>query len=619
MAVGLRGYHLGDGLLWVDEAETAINALTIVADGVPGDRFLGLPLYENTLVRPWPGHPEYEFKDLSYSDKGLAVYHSWIPLYAVAAAFRLAGVTPDMARRGSPVQDASRQSIERWTIVPRLPAVVFGVIFVVAAWALGRALSGPPAGLAFGFAAAAANYLVDAGRQARYYSAALAGNTVCALAIWRAWHRGRLVDHALVGLAIGVLFHIHSVSAVAMTTVYVACVPLGRRQPQLLARLSLAAAVSGALILPWAAWSGLLAQTDRYPASRDFASVRMLLAMFPTSNALVLITTLVCLGWFLLAAQGRYLPERWRRPILDCGSSLYFLTVWLLVSYASFVALMPAASFAVYRLKLLVAVPGLLILTLFVSALSRVIRPHAALLPFAGMVLLLALTGQVPPHAPAPDDGTFASLIEHVRAVQLGERGRVYASPNEQLTLMYYSGKPIQSVAAVRKTWLDGFEDDLIIIEGPRYKPVSPRDVQRLAATFGLRLSDDDAVRRVQESAARLTVRDLESASSSLPTVGLSSFDRALDVLVQSTTQELVEGTGTLVTLDREIKTFHGFRMAFFYWLSNPEARDGQGLNYRRCVDRARITVHPSLYTVLDCRRAVVQQEPNLAASGARP
>ena len=81
VAIGLRGYRLGSPVLGVDEAESALNALTIVADGVPGDHFLGQPLYQNTLVRPWPENAEYQFRDISYSDRGLAVYHSWLPLY----------------------------------------------------------------------------------------------------------------------------------------------------------------------------------------------------------------------------------------------------------------------------------------------------------------------------------------------------------------------------------------------------------------------------------------------------------------------------------------------------------------------------------------------------------
>src|SRR5688572_1578708 len=91
MAIALRAHRLDVPTLTVDEAESALNALTILAEGVPGDQFLGLPLYENTLVRPWPESPEYEFRDLSYSDRGVAIYHSWIPLYAIAGAFRLSG------------------------------------------------------------------------------------------------------------------------------------------------------------------------------------------------------------------------------------------------------------------------------------------------------------------------------------------------------------------------------------------------------------------------------------------------------------------------------------------------------------------------------------------------
>ena len=216
-AVVLRGYRLGSPRLGVDEAESALNALTIVADGLPGAYFLGEPLYENTLLRPWPGNPEYEFRDLSYSDRGLAVYHSWLPLYSIAAAFRLAGVSPEAARRGTPPRDASQAEIDHWTVVPRLPALAFSAIFVFAAWGLGRAVHSQQAAWALGIAAATSDFFVSAGRQARYYSATNAGNAVCGLAIWNAWRRGRLFDHALAGLAVGVLFHVHSLSAVAMT------------------------------------------------------------------------------------------------------------------------------------------------------------------------------------------------------------------------------------------------------------------------------------------------------------------------------------------------------------------------------------------------------------------
>src|SRR6185503_9730492 len=93
-ATCLRAWNLSAPLFWVDEAESTINALTIVREGLPVNHYMGLPIYENTLVDPWPSNPEYEFKDISYSDRGVAVYHGWLPLYSIAASLRVAGIKP---------------------------------------------------------------------------------------------------------------------------------------------------------------------------------------------------------------------------------------------------------------------------------------------------------------------------------------------------------------------------------------------------------------------------------------------------------------------------------------------------------------------------------------------
>src|SRR5438093_5779535 len=69
----LRSWNLGSPVLFHDEAESAINALTILEHGAPTDRYLDPPVYENTLTQPWPDSVEYEFKDTSYSNRGLAM------------------------------------------------------------------------------------------------------------------------------------------------------------------------------------------------------------------------------------------------------------------------------------------------------------------------------------------------------------------------------------------------------------------------------------------------------------------------------------------------------------------------------------------------------------------
>src|SRR5205809_2724665 len=91
----LRGWNLGSPVLSRDEAESAINALTILEHGVPTDRYLDLPVFENTLTQPWPDSFEYEFKDTSYSNRGLAIYHGWLPLYAMAPSFVILDISPD--------------------------------------------------------------------------------------------------------------------------------------------------------------------------------------------------------------------------------------------------------------------------------------------------------------------------------------------------------------------------------------------------------------------------------------------------------------------------------------------------------------------------------------------
>ena len=82
--LGLRLLYLDAQPFWVDEAESSINALTILQKGYPANEYLGVPIYENTLLWKWPESAEYEFRDVSYSERGSAVYHGWFPLYPIA-------------------------------------------------------------------------------------------------------------------------------------------------------------------------------------------------------------------------------------------------------------------------------------------------------------------------------------------------------------------------------------------------------------------------------------------------------------------------------------------------------------------------------------------------------
>ena len=620
ITVVLRGYHLGSPPLWVEEAESSLNALTIVADGVPGDHFLGQPIYENTLVRPWPGNPEYEFRDLSYSDRGLAIYHGWLPLYSIAAAFRLAGVTPEAARRGTPPRDASLSEIRRWTAVPRLPTLVFSALFVIAAWGLGRSVHSAPAGWSLAFAAATSNYFVWVGRQARYYSATTAGNAVCGLAIWHACRRGRVADHALAGVAVGVLFHIHSVSALTMVALYAAAFPLWRRQPQLWLRILTAGAASGLLVLPWAVWSGWLGQRAWIPAARHYLDVPMLLWSLPITNPTVLITAGLGLTWLGVASLLiDRVNDRWTRPFVDKAAAFYFATVWLALTYLVFVTLVPAASYFIERLKLVVAVPGLLVTALVITSTSRTLRPSSRLLPVTAMIFMLVLAGQIPPKVMFDDtdasDRRFADLVGLIRSWTLGAGGRMFASPNDHLVLTYYSGRPVQNIAPVRKEWLDRFASDLIVIEGGGFLTPNPSEVQVTARGVGIELTAAEAKSRAIDAVWLATALHLTASGSSVvpPPRMADTLDRALVHLVQDSTRRqmirLVRGT-PLARFSTPSDVWE-FRHSFFYWFANPAWRGGAGLNYSACRAAARVHLHPSGFAVFDCRRI---REPRLVS-----
>jgi 4-amino-4-deoxy-L-arabinose transferase-like glycosyltransferase len=617
LAVAVRGAALGSPPLWADEAESAINALTVVARGVPVDRFLGLPLFENTLVRPWPGSEEYEFRDLSYSDRGVAVYHGWLPLYAIAGAFRLAGVTPAEARRGTPPEDGSTAELERWTAVPRWPSVAFSALFVVSCFALGRALYGSDAGWAMALAAALSNILVFFGRQARYYSATLALDAAGGLAVWNACRRGRPLDHVLAGLAVGLLFHTHALAAVVMAPLYALALLASRGQPGRLAKGALGAAVAAAAVLPWAWWSGFLAQSTRIPPAREMLDLASLLRSLPTADPLVLSTNAAGLAWLVAAALlGPRLGERWRRPVLEHAPAFAFALGWVALSYLGFVALIPAASYFVLRLKLAVAVPGLAATTLVVAAAARAVtRGRWPVLAPAAMLALLLLSGQLPRTLRPEWDASVYDLARLVRSWRLGPGARVYASPNSHLVLTYYTGLPVQSVGAVRRSWLERFDRDLVLIDDRRYQALPPGEVEAIARRHGRPLAPAEAKARSDELRWLVPAIDVALVAAEIRPAPrpLDALDRALvDAVRERTRREMERLTrGTPLARAATLADWREFWQYFFYWFARPETRLGERLNAWTRLRTSRAHVLPGGEVVYDCRPV---REPPLVA-----
>ena len=141
VGVWIRTLYLDALPFWVDEAESSINALTILQHGYPTDSYLGIPIYENTHVSPWPNNSEYEFRDISYTDRGFAVYHGWLPLYAMAGSFALHGIRADIPDGSLHIKHNLAEQ-KRLSRAARLPAVLFAVVFLLLVFLGGFALYG---------------------------------------------------------------------------------------------------------------------------------------------------------------------------------------------------------------------------------------------------------------------------------------------------------------------------------------------------------------------------------------------------------------------------------------------------------------------------------------------
>jgi hypothetical protein len=266
LGMALRIVHLSHPPLNLDEAESAVNALTILHHGYPSDRYLGLPLYENTLTRTWPESAEYEFRDTSYSDKGVAIYHGWLPLYAMAGSFAMAGVRPDVVTDPPRVQHELDEFALR-TIAARAPSVGFAAGFLAAVYFATREMAGRSAAAVALVVAALAEPCVRVAREARYYSSTLLIGTLCCWAAFRILRRGRRGDFAFAAIALVASFHTH------VLTFAVACIVIALssfwwlRRPGAWPRAAALVAIVALGTLPWALAVGWFRAGAKIPSA----------------------------------------------------------------------------------------------------------------------------------------------------------------------------------------------------------------------------------------------------------------------------------------------------------------------------------------------------------------
>lgn len=607
----LRAWDLGSRPLTVDEAESCINALTILQHGLPLDHYLGLPIYENSLQQPWPESHEYEFKDSSYSERGLAVYHGWLPLYFTAASFALCGIPPDDT--AALHVRHSRAAMHWRTMSGRLPAVLMGIVFLLVVFCAARQLYGLDAAWAALSAAVVCEPAIYFARQARYYSATMALTAGCCLIIVCMCKQGRWRDFMLGAIVFVLLFHTHVVSFVAAGLVFGVTIAVSTRRPGAVRKLAAFAGIVAVGTLPWILLTGFAESVLVIPKAHALLSWHDLLAFFGMLGPIAPLAGLALTGLVLARVLHHRLPPRLVRPFVDHDKAFLFLAGWAVLGGLTFAACVPAVSYFHGRLVLTIFVPGMLFAAALCAALARTISARLSSCVASGLfVLLLVLSGQASflPQTGAASAASVFEVTEHLRNREIRPGTRLYATPNDHLILTFYTGIPIQSVAPVRKSFLDQYEGEILIVEaGPRHEPISGAEIQRHLSSAGHHVSDAQAGELESLLATRLLRADLQGRVAKV-TPQLEPAPAYLASLISLQRRKTAEAITRRLEMEGN-PMFKGFALPdhnswwqiYYYRFVNPGARTGEDLNYATRIHYAHVLVLPGEWVVYHCPR----------------
>ncbi len=370
-------------------------------------------------------------------------------------------------------------------------------------------------------------------------------------------------------------------------------------------------AVLVAGVLPWAVLSGFIQSVSHVPKALSLLSLQDLGKFQKKLGLLSLLAAGTVLWLMAIGGLRGKLPDRLVRPFADHRWTFLFLAGWAVLAALAFIGLVPASSYFHGRLVLVIMVPGLLFGAMLSAAVARVLFPGCRPALSAGLLLLaLVPSGQLKfwETGEAPGTPSVYGVIDYLRSLDLRPGTRIYATPNDHLTLTFYTGLPVQDVAPIRKSFFDNYEGELLILEaGPRYEPLSWREIQRVAGEAGHPLSDDEARRWEPVLATFLEQKDLRRRVAEVtPAPGqLPAFADALLLYQRRKTANVLASK-----LERQGNpAFNAYRLAdyrswwpvFYYRFVNPEARMGPNLNYADRVREAHAIVLPLGWVVYCC------------------
>jgi hypothetical protein len=304
----------------------------------------------------------------------------------------------------------------------------------------------------------------------------------------------------------------------------------------------------------------------------------------------------------------RRLPPRLAAPLAQKRTAGALARGWIVIGAIGFLLLVPAPSAFFWRMSLPVQGPAIvLVAVLLASAAAWVTPKYPAWAAVAVAVAFLARPDGLFDNfrdPPRLEREPLVDAIEFLRGQSIEQDAKLYAVPLHHFPLMFYSGLPIQSVAPVRPSFLDGYGGDVIIIDSaPRHVPIPRQTIAAAASDLKRPISADEVREWDKRLESQILLEDLsrhvahvEPKQEPLPDFVAEAVRRAR----ARPPRQRGDGRWQNPAMFRGFESYHkaDFWPIFFYRFVNPAARSGDRLNYARRIRNATATVLPEGWVV---------------------
>ncbi|HLL88182.1 MAG TPA: hypothetical protein VK324_02660, partial [Tepidisphaeraceae bacterium] len=283
---------------------------------------------------------------------------------------------------------------------------------------------------------------------------------------------------------------------------------------------------------------------------------------------------------------------------------LAMLAAWVVLGVAIFWVVTPASSAWLWRYTLPVQGPAAVLVGVLAAVAARAVAPRwAAVAPAVLLAAFLVRPKSLftdlatpPPYEQQP----LVQAIEHLRTLDLEPGARVYAVPTQHLPLTFYTGMAVQSIAPVRRSFLETYPHEIVLLDPvPRRVRVTPAAVSAGAREAGVSVSDADARRAAAVATHRSALNavagnvaravDGDPAAEPLPPYATNLLRRP------PLPSPAAEGSGRwqnpAIFRGHEAHEMTDFWPTYFYRFVDPAARTGANANYAGRLRNATATL----------------------------